>query len=82
MKAHFQFESIYESYQDEEMKYMVKGRDFCLDLCGIIDILSKPMEMMNKAQSLEQYLWSVTKWWPKVKAILLSHETRSEQSAI
>jgi hypothetical protein len=30
------------------------------------------MEMMIKAQSLDQYLWSVTKWWPKVKAILLA----------
>jgi hypothetical protein len=28
--------------------------------------------MMIKAQSLDQYLWSVTKWWPKVKAILLA----------
>ena len=53
--------------EDEEMKYMVKGRDFCLDLCGIIDVLSKPMEMMIKSQSLDQYLWSVTKW---VKGIL------------
>ena len=34
------------------MKDMVKGRDFCLDLCGITDILSKLMEMMAKAQSL------------------------------
>ena len=30
------------------------------------------MEMMIKSQSLDQYLWSVTKWWPKVKAILLT----------
>ena len=80
-----QFESIYESYEalckafskmretddeEEEMKYMVKGRDFCLDLCGIIDVLSKPMEMMINSQSLDQYLWSVAKWWPRVKAIL------------
>ena len=28
------------------------------------------MEMMTKAQSLDQYLWSVTKWWPRVKALL------------
>ncbi|CAB4025487.1 Hypothetical predicted protein [Paramuricea clavata] len=82
-----QFDSIYESYEalckafsairetddeDEEMKYMIKGRDFCLNLGGIIDILSKPMEMMIKSKSLDQYLWSVTKWWPKVKAILLA----------
>ena len=77
-----QFESIYESYEalckafskmrekddeEEEMKYMVKGRDFCLDLSEIIDVLSKPMEMMIKR---DQYLWSVTKWWPRVEAIL------------
>ena len=28
------------------------------------------MEMMINSQSLDQYLWSVTKWWPRVKAIL------------
>ena len=52
------------------MKYMVKGRDFCLDLCGVIDVMPKPMEMMTKAQSLDQYLWSVTKRWPRVTALL------------
>ena len=25
---------------------------------------------MTKAQTLDQYLWSVTKWWPRVKALL------------
>ena len=63
-----QFQSIYESYEalakaftelretddeEEEIKYLLKVRDFCIDLCGIIDILSKPMDMMTKAQSLD-----------------------------
>ena len=80
-----QLKGIYDSYkaltkafsatresedEEEEMKYMVKGCNFCLDLCGIIDILSKLMETMTKAQSLDQYLWSVTKWWPRVKGVL------------
>ena len=57
-------------YECEEMRYMIKGRDFCIDLCGIIDILSPLNDVMVKAQSLNQYLWSVTKWWPKVKNML------------
>ena len=80
-----QFESIYVSYEalckafskmrekdneEKEMKYMVKSRGFCLHLSGIIDVPSKPMEMMTKSQSLDQYLWSVTKRWPRVEIIL------------
>ena len=80
-----QFESIYVSHEalckafskmrekdneEKEMKYMVKGRDFCLHLNGIIDVPSKPMEIMTKSQSLDQYLWSVTKRWPRVEIIL------------
>lgn len=30
----------------------------------------KPMAKITKAQSLDQYLWSVTKRWPRVKALL------------
>ena len=80
-----QFESVYESYEalasifsairephddEEETKYQVKGRYFCFDFCGVTDVLSKLMEMMNKAQSLYQFIWSVTKWWPKLKVIV------------
>ena len=80
-----QFTSVYDSYEAlakaftamretedecEEMRYLVKGRDFCIDLCGIIDILSPIMEMMVKSQSLDQYLWSITVWWPRVKNML------------
>ena len=32
---------------EEEMKYQVTGRDFCFDLCGVTDVLSKLMEMMT-----------------------------------
>ena len=56
--------------EDEDMNYMVKGRDFSLDHCAIIDVLSKPMEMNIKSQSLDQYLWSITRWWLRVKEIL------------
>ena len=50
-----QFESVYESYEalasvftmiretddnEEEMKYQVKGKDFCFYLCGVTDVLS------------------------------------------
>ena len=66
------------------MKSVVKGRDFCLDLCGIIDILSKPIEMMTKAQSLDQYmyLWSVTKWWPRVRALLCAMKEDIEKQLV
>lgn len=41
--------------KEEQMKYIVKGQDFCLvDPCGLIDVLFKPMEMMAKAQPLKE----------------------------
>ncbi len=89
-----QFESVYESYEalasvfsmiretddnEEEMKYQVKGRDFCFDLCGVTDALGKLMEMMTKSQSLHQFIWSITKWWPKLKAILNLMKSKVEE---
>ena len=47
----------------EEIRYLAKCRDFCIDLCGIIDILSPIMEMMVN-------LWSIAVWWPRVKNML------------
>ncbi len=92
--AFSQFKSIYQSFEAlarafteiretndecEEMKYLVKGRDFCVDLCGAIDIMSPVMEMMVKSQSLDQYLWSVTKWWPRIKQKLEAMRINIEQ---
>eukprot|EP00112_Aurelia_sp_Birch-Aquarium-sp1_P012190 Seg2562.2 transcript_id=Seg2562.2/GoldUCD/mRNA.D3Y31 product="hypothetical protein" protein_id=Seg2562.2/GoldUCD/D3Y31 len=85
--AFFQFESIYASYealaksftkmretddQQEEMKYLI-------GLGGHIDVMYRPMEMMFKDQSLDQYLWSITKWWAKVKAMLLTMQSMIEE---
>ena len=36
--------------EEEEMRYLIKGRDFCIDVCGVIDILSPLMEMMVKGR--------------------------------
>ena len=55
----------------EEMKYLIKGQDYCVDLCGIIDIFS-PVDMMTKGQSLSHLLWSSTKWWPRLRATLIT----------
>eukprot|EP00112_Aurelia_sp_Birch-Aquarium-sp1_P012153 Seg2554.4 transcript_id=Seg2554.4/GoldUCD/mRNA.D3Y31 product="hypothetical protein" protein_id=Seg2554.4/GoldUCD/D3Y31 len=50
-----------------------------IGLGGYMDVMYKPMEMMFKAQSLDQYLWSITKWWPKVKAMLLTMQRMIEE---
>ena len=66
-----QFESIHQIYEAlnrayEEMretddncnktKYQVKGRDFCIDLCGILDCLTPFMISMIKCQNLDTQL--------------------------
>lgn len=40
------------------------------------------MEVMIKAQSLDQYLWSVTKWWPRVKARLYAMKEVIEKQLV
>ena len=36
--------------EEEEMRYLIKGRDFAIDLCGIIDVLSPLMNIMTRLQ--------------------------------
>ena len=55
--------------ESDETRYMLKGRDFCLDLCLVLDILTPLVQMMNKAQSLSLLLWSGRKWWQRVRAL-------------
>lgn len=69
-----QFDSIYVSYEAlikvymaykqrdddcEEMQYIVKGRDFIIDLCGIIDVLAPIRDIMVQAQSANLHFWSI-----------------------
>jgi len=56
----------------DRKKNLVLERDFCLDLCGVFDCLAPLAGMINKVQSADCFLWSVTKWWPKL------HRTLSE----
>ena len=80
-----QFETLYKGYEGlatvygmlreseddcEETKYTVKGRDFCLDMCFVTDVLSPVVEMMTAAQSLSLLLWCSRRWWPRLKALL------------
>lgn len=53
--------------EEEEMRYLIKGRDFCIDLCGIVDILTEFMKMMVNVQAISQFIWTITKCWPRVR---------------
>ena len=81
------FEKIYKNYEglaktyerlretvdeEEETRYMIKGRDFCIDLCGLLDILSPLMDMMVRLQALNSLIWSITKIWPRVRQRLVA----------
>ena len=85
--AFSQFSTIYKGYEGyataytemretedecDQLKYMVKGRDFCVDLCGILDVFTPVVDMMTRGQSLSHLLWSSTKWWPRLRTILLA----------
>ena len=43
------FTELRETDDDcEQMRYMVKGRDYCTDLCGVIDVSTPVVEMMTQ----------------------------------
>ena len=64
--------------EEEETGYMIKGRDFCIGLCGILDILSPHMDMMIRLQTLSTILWSVTVFWPRIRQKLTNANKRSK----
>ncbi|XP_078482773.1 uncharacterized protein LOC144743278 isoform X2 [Ciona intestinalis] len=92
--AYEQFTSIYGSYEAlvrtfeenreteddcEQTKYLVKGKDFCIDLCGVLDCLAPVTKVMIRAQSVNQNLWQIIKWWPKLKSILIGMKQNLEE---
>ena len=46
-------------------------RSFCIDICGFINILIPLMEMMVKVQAIHQFIWSITKYWSRVRNRLI-----------
>ena len=50
------YNTFRETAEEEEMRYFIKGRDFVIDLCGMIDILSPFMEMMIRVQAMVQLI--------------------------
>ena len=42
------------------MRYLIKGRNFCINLCGV-------MNMMVRVQAIHQFIWPMTKSWPKIR---------------
>ena len=49
------------------IEYLIAGKDFVLDLCGVTDILRPIMEMFVQLQGLGTPCWKVITWWEKVK---------------
>ena len=64
------YNTFRETAEEEEMRYFIKGRDFVIDLCGMIDILSPFMEMMIRVQAMDQLIWTITILMPKVRSRL------------
>ena len=58
----------FREFNFSEVKdYMIAGKDFVLDLCGICDALAPLIELMVEIQSLNLPCWKVVTWWPCVK---------------
>eukprot|EP00794_Sanderia_malayensis_P021154 gene21154-23234_t len=50
----------------EETKYQVRGQDYAIDLCGMIDIMKPGVTLMIKCQALSIPPWKIVAWFPKV----------------
>ena len=90
-KVYSNYEGLAKTYsrmrettnEEEETRYLIKGRDFCIDLCGLLDILSPLMDMMIRVQAVHQYIWSITKFWPRIRRRLVaSKEEIDEQMGL
>ena len=79
-KTYDNYEGLVKTYntfretadEEEEMRYLIKGRDFIIDLCGMIDLLSPFMEMMVRVQAMDRMIWSITILMPRVKSRLMA----------
>lgn len=90
-----QWEKIYDSYEAmiksfiqnredkddecEETKYQVRGQDYAIDLCGMIDVLKPAVTLMVKSQALAIPPWKIIAWFPRLTALLSKIEDEIEQ---
>lgn len=93
-----QWEKIYVSYKAlvtsfiqnredeedecEETKYQVRGQDYAIDLCGMIDVLKPAVTLMIKSQALSVPPWKIVAWFPRVTALLKRIEDVLQQLQI
>ena len=54
----------------EETKYQVRGQDYAIDLCGMIDVMKPAVTLMVKSQALSVPPWKIVAWFPRVTALL------------
>ena len=82
-KTYKNYEGLVKTYErmretsdeEEEMRYLIKGRDFCIDLCGMLDVLTPYMNMMIRVQGLNTFLWLITILWPRIRQRLNEAKT-------
>lgn len=48
----------------------MRGEDFAVDLCGIIDVLKPVVTMMIKAQTVNLPPWKIIAWFSRLQKIL------------
>ena len=55
-----------EDNENDETRYQIRGQDFAIDLCGILDILKPAIILMIKCQALSVAPWKIISWFPRV----------------
>lgn len=54
--------------------FKVRGEDFAVDLCGMLDILQPVVSLMIRAQAVNLPPWKIIAWHSRVTALLQKSE--------
>ena len=62
--------TYYETREDindenDETRYQIRGQDFAIDLCGVLDIMKPAVTLMIKCQALNAAPWKIVTWFPR-----------------
>ena len=55
-----------EKDRDDETRYQIRGQDYAIDLCGVLDVLKPATTLMVKCQALSVAPWKIVLWFERL----------------
>ncbi|CAB4027232.1 Hypothetical predicted protein, partial [Paramuricea clavata] len=70
MKSFMAYREDKDDEEEEETKYQVRGQDFVIDLCGMLDILKHVVSLMIRSQAINVAPWKIIAWYTRLNDVL------------